>query len=48
MECGEIDLASILQKQQGKPISMNFIRMYWEQVSQSVDMMVADRILAGY
>lgn len=32
MECGEIDLAHVLLKQQGKPINLNFIRLYWEQV----------------
>jgi len=31
MECGEIDLAKLLQKE-GKKISISSIKMYWEQV----------------
>lgn len=33
MEIGEIDLNALLQDQLGKPISLNFIRHIWEQVS---------------
>jgi len=32
MECGEIDLAKMLQKRQGKPLDENFIRYFWQQV----------------
>ena len=31
-EYGEIDLHKLLQKQAGKPIKDNFIRLYWQQV----------------
>lgn len=33
MECGEIDFARLLHEQQGKRLNMNFVGMYWEQVS---------------
>ncbi|KAJ1985479.1 Dual-specificity kinase, spindle pole body (SPB) duplication and spindle checkpoint function [Dimargaris cristalligena] len=36
LECGEIDLAHILQKHQDKPLNMNFVRMYWEQMLEAV------------
>lgn len=32
MELGEIDLAHLLARQKGKPININSIRLYWEQV----------------
>jgi serine/threonine-protein kinase TTK/MPS1 len=32
MECGEIDFAAILDEQRGKPININFVGLYWEQV----------------
>jgi hypothetical protein len=35
MECGEIDLAHMLQKSQGKRIDWNFVRVCWEQVRTS-------------
>lgn len=31
MECGDIDLAHVLQQQKTK-LNINFIRVYWEQV----------------
>lgn len=36
MECGEIDLAHLLQRHQTQRLSMNFIRLYWEQMLQAV------------
>ncbi len=38
MECGEIDLAHVLQDQNRDvvPINLNFIRVYWEQVFRPV------------
>ncbi|ODQ52266.1 Pkinase-domain-containing protein [Saitoella complicata NRRL Y-17804] len=36
MECGEIDLAHMLQKQAGQPVNMNFIRLYWQHMLQAV------------
>lgn len=32
MECGEIDFAMLLEEQRGKPLNMNFVGLYWEQV----------------
>lgn len=32
MECGEIDFATILDEQKGKPLNRNFVGLYWEQV----------------
>ncbi|CAB72266.2 dual specificity protein kinase Mph1 [Schizosaccharomyces pombe] len=36
MECGETDLANLLMKNMKKPINLNFIRMYWEQMLEAV------------
>lgn len=35
MECGEIAFDSLLDEQRGKPVNMNFVGLYWEQVSSS-------------
>lgn len=32
MECGEIDFAALLDDQRGKPLNMNFVGLYWQQV----------------
>lgn len=32
MECGEIDLAKLLQEQQKEPLNMVWISYYWQQV----------------
>ncbi|KAI3638571.1 hypothetical protein MIR68_003069 [Amoeboaphelidium protococcarum] len=47
MECGEIDLAHVLQKhaQTGERLSMNFVRVYWEQMLQAVDAIHEERIV---
>ncbi|KAJ3292343.1 hypothetical protein HK104_005366 [Borealophlyctis nickersoniae] len=36
LEYGEIDLSNLLKKEQGKPLSVNFIRMYWEQAVHAI------------
>ncbi|PVU89393.1 hypothetical protein BB559_005117 [Furculomyces boomerangus] len=36
MELGEIDLAGLLKNHGSKPLSMNFIRLYWEQMLNAV------------
>ncbi|KAL5036851.1 Serine/threonine kinase mps1 [Batrachochytrium dendrobatidis] len=36
LEYGEIDLAHLLKKSEGAPLSINFIRNYWEQMLQAV------------
>ncbi|WWC64160.1 uncharacterized protein I303_106768 [Kwoniella dejecticola CBS 10117] len=33
MECGEIDFAALLDEQRGKAVNMNFVGLYWEQVT---------------
>jgi serine/threonine-protein kinase TTK/MPS1 len=35
MECGEIDLAKLLQEQQKEPMNMVWISYYWQQVIES-------------
>lgn len=35
MECGEIDFAMLLEEQRGKPLNLNFVGLYWEQVSMN-------------
>jgi serine/threonine-protein kinase TTK/MPS1 len=34
MECGEIAFDSLLDEQRDKPVNMNFVGLYWEQVSR--------------
>lgn len=34
MECGEIDFAALLDDQRGKPLNLNFVGLYWQQVSR--------------
>jgi serine/threonine-protein kinase TTK/MPS1 len=36
MECGEVDLAKLLQEQQKEPMNMVWISYYWQQVSDDV------------
>jgi serine/threonine-protein kinase TTK/MPS1 len=36
MECGEIDLAKLLQEQQKEPLNMVWISYYWQQVRPSL------------
>ncbi|KAK4686898.1 serine/threonine-protein kinase TTK/MPS1, partial [Tremellales sp. Uapishka_1] len=36
MECGEIDFASLLDQERGKPVNMNFVGLYWEQAVHAV------------
>ncbi|KAI9591745.1 kinase-like domain-containing protein [Syncephalis fuscata] len=45
MECGDIDLDGILKKQHDKPISMNFILLYWEQMLQAVETIHEEKIV---
>lgn len=39
MECGEVDLAKLLQEQQKEPMNMVWISYYWQQVSQNTTSM---------
>jgi len=45
MECGEIDFAHILAKYQGTPLSLNFIRVYWEQMLSAVQAIHEEKIV---
>lgn len=36
MECGEVDLAKLLQEQQKEPLNMVWISYYWQQVRSSL------------
>ena len=45
MECGEIDFAHILAKHQGTPLSLNFIRVYWEQMLCAVQAIHEEKIV---
>lgn len=33
MELGETDFAALLENQREKPLNMNFVALYWQQVS---------------
>ena len=44
-EYGEIDLHKLLQKQAGKPIKDNFIRLYWQQMLEAVHTIHEQRIV---
>ncbi|KAJ3179007.1 hypothetical protein HDU87_003277 [Geranomyces variabilis] len=45
LEYGEIDLAHILQKEQHSRLSLNFIRMYWEQMLRAVHAIHEENII---
>ncbi|KAJ1990999.1 Dual-specificity kinase, spindle pole body (SPB) duplication and spindle checkpoint function [Coemansia spiralis] len=36
MECGETDLASVLKRQGERPLGLNTLRVYWEQMLRAV------------
>jgi hypothetical protein len=35
-EFGEIDLSRLLQRSNGKSVSENYLRMYWQQMLEAV------------
>lgn len=45
MECGDADLAKVLQKRKGKPLDENFIRLYWQQMLQAVQTIHEKKII---
>lgn len=49
LECGEIDFSRLLVEQQGKRLNMNFVGMYWEQVttllSQQINSLITQQML---
>jgi hypothetical protein len=42
MELGETDFAALLEHQREKPLNMNFVALYWQQVSRSQDKLVPE------
>ncbi|RIA97077.1 kinase-like domain-containing protein [Glomus cerebriforme] len=45
LECGEQDLAHYLYSQNGKPIDLNIIRYYWEQMLKAVYAIQLEKIV---
>ncbi|KIM89317.1 hypothetical protein PILCRDRAFT_813244 [Piloderma croceum F 1598] len=45
MECGEIDLARLLQEQQKEPMNMVWISYYWQQMLQAVHVIHEEKIV---
>ncbi|EPQ54517.1 Pkinase-domain-containing protein, partial [Gloeophyllum trabeum ATCC 11539] len=45
MECGEIDLARLLQEQQTKPMNMVWIAYYWQQMLEAVQVIHDEKIV---
>ncbi len=46
MELGEVDLATLMKREQGN-LSINFIRMYWEQVRVQVTGYSSQQLMAS-
>jgi len=45
MECGEIDLARLLQEQQKEPLDLVWIAYYWKQMLQAVHIIHEEKIV---
>ncbi|KAI0061653.1 kinase-like protein [Artomyces pyxidatus] len=45
MECGEIDLARLLQEQQKEPMNMVWVAYYWQQMLQAVHVIHEEKIV---
>ncbi|EIN12844.1 Pkinase-domain-containing protein [Punctularia strigosozonata HHB-11173 SS5] len=45
MECGEIDLARLLQEQQNQPMNMVWIAYYWQQMLEAVHVIHEEKIV---
>ncbi|KAJ2520732.1 Dual-specificity kinase, spindle pole body (SPB) duplication and spindle checkpoint function [Coemansia sp. RSA 2049] len=45
MEFGETDLASVLKRQGDRPLGMNVIRLYWEQMLRAVQTIHEERVV---
>lgn len=45
MEFGETDLASVLKRHGDKPLGMNIIRLYWEQMLRAVQTIHEERVV---
>ncbi|EAU86010.2 other/TTK protein kinase [Coprinopsis cinerea okayama7 len=45
MECGEIDLAKLLQEQMKEPLNMVWVSYYWQQMLQAVHVIHEEKIV---
>ncbi|WOO83461.1 Serine/threonine-protein kinase mph1 [Vanrija pseudolonga] len=45
MECGEIDFAALLDDQRGKPLNLNFVGLYWQQMLEAVHAVHAENVV---
>ncbi|KAF8817037.1 kinase-like protein [Phlegmacium glaucopus] len=45
MECGEIDLARLLQEQMKEPVNMVWVAYYWQQMLQAVHVIHEEKIV---
>ncbi|KAL1406065.1 Serine/threonine kinase mps1 [Vanrija albida] len=45
MECGEIDFAALLDEQRGKPLNLNFVGLYWQQMLEAVQAVHAENVV---
>lgn len=45
MECGEVDLAKLLQEQQKEPLNMVWVSYYWQQMLQAVHVIHEEKIV---
>ncbi|GMK59321.1 hypothetical protein CspeluHIS016_0703360 [Cutaneotrichosporon spelunceum] len=45
MECGEIDFAALLDEQRDKPLNMNFVGLYWQQMLEAVQAVHAENVV---
>ncbi|KAI0035205.1 kinase-like domain-containing protein [Vararia minispora EC-137] len=45
MECGEIDLAKLLQEQQKRPMNLVWIAYYWQQMLEAVHVIHEEKIV---
>ncbi|KAJ1898708.1 Dual-specificity kinase, spindle pole body (SPB) duplication and spindle checkpoint function [Coemansia sp. IMI 209127] len=45
MEFGETDLASVLKRQGDRPLGMNVLRLYWEQMLRAVQTIHEERVV---
>ncbi|KAL7421178.1 Serine/threonine kinase mps1 [Cryptotrichosporon argae] len=45
MECGEIDFAALLDEQRGRPLNMNFVGLYFQQMLEAVQAVHAENVV---
>eukprot|EP00743_Colponemidia_sp_Colp-15_P008115 GILK01008796.1.p1 GENE.GILK01008796.1~~GILK01008796.1.p1 ORF type:complete len:1048 (+),score=210.74 GILK01008796.1:125-3145(+) len=47
MEFGDVDLAKLLHKMNGKKLNENYLRLYWQQMLEAVNTIHEERIIHG-